>query len=58
MTKQHFEAFAREIRDSNRSEAERAAMAWLVVRVARAFNPRFDTGRFFRAAGLPQLAEG
>lgn len=56
MTKQHFEAFAQEIAGSNRSEAERAAMAWVVVRVAQQFNSRFDAARFFRAAGLPQLA--
>lgn len=52
MTKMHFEAFAREVRESNRSVEERAAMAWLVVRVASQFNPRFDSARFFKAAGL------
>jgi len=52
MTKRHFEAFAREIRESDRSDREKAAMYYLVVRVARAFNPRFDADRFQRACGL------
>jgi hypothetical protein len=56
MTKMHFEAFAREIRESNRSLDERAAMAWLVVIVAQSFNSRFDHSRFFTAAGLKELA--
>lgn len=56
MTKRHFEAFALEIANSNRSLDERAAMAWLVVRVAQQFNPRFDSNRFFKAAGMAQLA--
>jgi hypothetical protein len=58
MTKQHFEAFAREIANSNRPTNERAAAAWVVVRVAQQFNSRFDVSRFFKAAGLPQLAGG
>lgn len=58
MTKQHFEAFAKEIANSNRSTDERAAAAWIVVRVAQQFNPRFDASRFFKAAGLPQLSGG
>jgi hypothetical protein len=56
MTKRHFEAFAREIAQSNRSTDERAAAAWIIVRVAQQFNPKFDASRFFIAAGLPQLA--
>jgi len=56
MSKKHFEAFARYMATSNRSQAERAAMAWLVVRVAQQFSPAFDASRFFKAAGLPELA--
>lgn len=56
MTKKHFEAFAREILHSNRSTDEKAAAAWIVVRVAQQFNPRFDASRFFKACGLSQLA--
>lgn len=56
MTKKHFEAFAKEIATSNRSLDERAAAAWIVVRVAQQFNTNFDANRFFKAAGLPQLA--
>ena len=56
MTKKHFEAFAREIANSNRNDAERAAVAIVVVRVALQFNPRFDADRFYKAAGLPALA--
>ena len=52
MTKEHFIAFAREIADSDRPREEKAAMAWLIIRVAREFNPRFDAVRFMRATGL------
>ena len=56
MAKRHFEAFAREIAASNQPAEVRAAMAYLVIRVAGEFNLRFDRERFLRAAGLPELA--
>jgi hypothetical protein len=56
MTKQHFIAFAAEIRQSDRSAEEKAAMYYLVVRVARQFNSRFDAERFRVACGLQELA--
>lgn len=55
MTKRHFEAFAREIQQSNRSFEEKAAMYYLVVRVAREFNARFDEARFLVACGLAEV---
>lgn len=52
MTKQHFEAFAREIKNSQYTSDEKAAAAAIVIRVARQFNPRFDAFRFEKAAGF------
>lgn len=61
MTKRHFEEFARLIKqagvdeggsDKGESLETRQYAAYLVSRVAREFNPRFDRGRFYRAAGL------
>jgi hypothetical protein len=58
MTKKHFEAFARDIRDagpeeSNRLErATRIEQAWLIIRVAERDNSRFDREWFLRACGL------
>lgn len=55
MTKQHFVAFAREIKQSDRSLEEKAAMYYLVIRVAREFNPHFDETRFRVACGLAEV---
>ena len=52
MIKKHFEAFAREIRESDRTPEEKTAAAIIIMRVARQFNPRFDADRFFKAAGV------
>jgi superfamily I DNA/RNA helicase len=62
MTKKHFEAFARIIRDatphagpeeSNLYDvATRHAMAYLVIAVAERDNLRFDRSRFLLACGL------
>lgn len=53
MTKRHFEAFARQIREAtHRTHDERLVCAWTVIHVAEEFNPRFDRGRFLRACGL------
>ena len=56
MTKKHFEAFARVIReDYNEEHLDRdtamrmASMVWLV---AERDNPRFDRARFLKACGL------
>lgn len=53
MTKMHFEAMAKEIKESNRPSNEKAAAAHLFMRVAENFNPRFDKDRFWKACGLP-----
>ena len=56
MTKQHFEAFAREIASSNQDEVTRWAMARLVIRVAQEHNLRFDRARFVAACGLTEAS--
>lgn len=52
MTKQHFEAFAREIQSSDRTAEEKMFAATVVIRVAQQFNARFDSDRFLKACGL------
>lgn len=52
MTKQHFQAFADEIKCAQVDEQTRIAIAHAVANVARQFNGRFDVDRFMRAAGL------
>lgn len=51
MSKKHFEALASEIRTIFNT-AERHAAAVAVAKVARQFNPRFDTARFYAACGV------
>jgi hypothetical protein len=59
MTKKHFKAFATEIRQLldggsiTRETAQR--MARMVASVAIVDNGRFDSQRFFAAAGVPEL---
>lgn len=52
MTKQHFEAFAREIQSSDRTVEEKMFAALVVIRVAKQFDGRFDSDRFLKACGL------
>lgn len=52
MTKQHFIAFADDIKRSEEPYPVRLSMALLVVRVAKSFNGRFDQDRFMKACGL------
>lgn len=52
MTKQHFIAFANEIRLMDADDATKRAAAKVVVEVARQFNGRFDVDRFLKACGL------
>ncbi len=54
MTKQHFEAFAREIAGSNNDPQTRMFAALVVIRVAQTYSPRFDRERFLKACGLSQ----
>ena len=54
MTKKHFEAFAREIAESDNSPETRMFAAMVVIRVAQEFNPRFDRERFLKACGLSE----
>ena len=64
MTKKHFEAFARYIREwevetmdaeaSRTQYAERTAMAAMVADVSARDNPRFDRARFMKACGLSE----
>ncbi len=48
MSRQHFEALAREIRAIENREA-RVEAAVAVARAAVSFNERFDQARFFKA---------
>ena len=51
MSKQHFEAFARAIREiANKGERKRTAET--VAKVCQRFNGGFDKGRFLRACGV------
>ncbi len=56
MTKKHFIAFARYIKDALQYEAltrdEAHKMATMVIAIAQVDNARFDTGRFLTACGL------
>lgn len=52
MTKKHFEAFAREIAESNQDQIPKMFAAMVVIRVAQQDNPRFDRERFLKACGL------
>jgi hypothetical protein len=52
MTKQHFEAFARKIRESDNDAQTKMFAALVVARTAEEFNPRFDMARFLKACGL------
>lgn len=52
MTKQHFEYFARLIRESDNDAQTKMFAALVVARTAEAFNPRFNRARFLRACGL------
>lgn len=54
MTKQHFKAFADEIKDSDEPYITRLSMALMVSRVANQFNVRFDQDWFMKACGLDQ----
>lgn len=51
MTKKHFEAFARAIRQMS-IFADKTAIADIVVQIAQESNPRFDKNRFLRACGI------
>lgn len=51
MTRQHFEALAREIRAIQDREV-RVEAAVAVARAAISFNGRFDTSRFFQACDV------
>ena len=51
MTRQHFEALAREIRAIQDREA-RVEAAVAVARVAISFNNRFDQSKFFQACDV------
>ena len=51
MTRQHFEALAREIRAIQDREA-RVEAAVAVARAAISFNRRFDQSRFFQACDV------
>lgn len=51
MTKKHFEEAARIIKDiANDQERHKTAIRFATL--FRQFNPRFDSGRFFRACGV------
>lgn len=58
MTKKHFEAFAEALRGDGINQPggptlmQRLYAARLIARVARSFNPAFDTARFWKACGL------
>ncbi len=52
MTKRHFEAFAREIKNSPEPESVKWSCAIIVCNIASDFNPRFNRERFMRACGL------
>lgn len=55
MSKKHFEALARHIRDIKDHE-HRLSAATAVANAAVAFNPRFDWCRFFTACGVDAAA--
>jgi len=55
MSKKHFEALARHIRDIM-DPAHRLSAAVAVANAAVAFNPRFDADRFFAACGVDAAA--
>jgi hypothetical protein len=51
MTRKHFKMMAADIASmANRADAKVAADAFAAI--ARASNPRFDSGRFYAACGL------
>lgn len=52
MTKRHFEAAARIVRDTLCTDDERRVMAMAFEALFREFNPRFDVVRFHKACGL------
>jgi len=56
MTRKHFEAFAYELKHSDKPWPELRTAAELFIRMAKQFNPRFDSDRFLRAAGLERQA--
>jgi hypothetical protein len=58
MTKQHFQAFADEIKYSQEPIDIRIKLAETVANVAKRFNGRFDRDRFFRACNLHSMQSG
>lgn len=54
MSKKHFEAFARAIREGlvSLSLADRKIVAAMVADTCSEFNSAFDRGRFYRACGF------
>jgi hypothetical protein len=52
VTKKHFEAAARQIREADLTREEKYVVADNFATLFQAFNPLFDTVRFYTAAGL------
>lgn len=52
MTKKHFIAFAKALKDHARNQDELEYYAELVSRVCGELGPRFDRGRFLNACGV------
>jgi hypothetical protein len=52
MTKHHFEAFAKEIRNTPQSLEARWYAARVIAGIAQQDNPQFDVSRFLKACGL------
>lgn len=56
MSKRHYEAFARLVRESDADVFAKVFAARIFARIAAEDNPRFDRERFYRACGLSVLA--
>ncbi len=57
MTKKHFEAMAKDIKNANQTRDTKYFAALVVIHTAMQDNPRFDQGRFLKACGLEQGAQ-
>lgn len=53
MTRRHFEAIAKAIRESQAKELDKKIIARELAMVFAEMNPRFDFSRFFEACSKP-----